>query len=398
MPISPSIPATRVILVRHGRSTYNEQGLYQGASDNSVLTATGHQDAYRTGLALQETPLAAIYTSPLKRTRQTTQAIQAAVRARPPVKIAPCLQEIYLPEWEGLAYRHVRDVMRDRYQCWIDHPDQFQMTAPLSGHPLEHLNQNGVIQSFRKIFPVRQLYQQAQYFWRRILPHHTGETILVVSHGGTIRALIDTALGVPCQHYHKLQQSNCGISMLEFSALNPAHLNIMNDTYHLDEVLPKVKEGKQGLRLILVPAGDVTDIRRLQTQIEPLEIQFCLSNGDRAQIIADQIFCDRPNVLQLQSPRSDAHQCWLQSLQQQNPDHDSLLTGMMIANPQNLQAMVGQLMGADATLPLTLESGCFSVLHFPTSRKAPVLQALNFGQGVKLNQPISSGAYYPCAS
>ncbi|HAA32071.1 MAG TPA: hypothetical protein DCE56_35680, partial [Cyanobacteria bacterium UBA8553] len=32
---------TRVILVRHGQSTYNLLGLYQGSSDESVLTQQG---------------------------------------------------------------------------------------------------------------------------------------------------------------------------------------------------------------------------------------------------------------------------------------------------------------------------------------------------------------------
>lgn len=63
--LRPSTP-TRVILVRHARTTYNEQGRYQGSSDRSVLTAKGHQDAYATGLALKEYSFDAIYTSPLK--------------------------------------------------------------------------------------------------------------------------------------------------------------------------------------------------------------------------------------------------------------------------------------------------------------------------------------------
>ncbi|HEY9710541.1 MAG TPA: histidine phosphatase family protein, partial [Oculatellaceae cyanobacterium] len=44
--------ATRVILVRHGQSTYNLLGLYQGSSDESVLTQQGRQAARLTGAFL----------------------------------------------------------------------------------------------------------------------------------------------------------------------------------------------------------------------------------------------------------------------------------------------------------------------------------------------------------
>ncbi len=70
-----STTSTQVILVRHARTTYNEQGRYQGSSDESVLTEKGYQDAFSTGLALKKYNLDAIYTSPLTRVQQTTEAI-----------------------------------------------------------------------------------------------------------------------------------------------------------------------------------------------------------------------------------------------------------------------------------------------------------------------------------
>lgn len=66
---------TRVILVRHGQSTYNAQKRYQGSCDDSVLTEKGHSDAYRTGVALKTIKLDAVYTSPLRRTQETTAEI-----------------------------------------------------------------------------------------------------------------------------------------------------------------------------------------------------------------------------------------------------------------------------------------------------------------------------------
>ncbi|MEM7761466.1 MAG: histidine phosphatase family protein, partial [Cyanobacteria bacterium P01_A01_bin.40] len=78
-PFSPTAKSTtKVFLVRHGRTTYNDQGRYQGSSDHSVLTDQGHQDAVATGLALQKFDFDAIYTSPLTRVQQTVQSMVSA--------------------------------------------------------------------------------------------------------------------------------------------------------------------------------------------------------------------------------------------------------------------------------------------------------------------------------
>lgn len=56
---------TRVILLRHGQSTYNALGLYQGSSDESVLTEVGRSDARKTGNFLKGLAFDAIYSSSL---------------------------------------------------------------------------------------------------------------------------------------------------------------------------------------------------------------------------------------------------------------------------------------------------------------------------------------------
>ena len=109
---------TKVILVRHARTTYNEQGRYQGSSDRSVLTPKGHQDAYTTGLALKEYNFDAIYTSPLKRVRQTTQEIVSALNSPDiPVYIEPKLTEICMSHWQGLYYQEVKEKFAEAYKC-----------------------------------------------------------------------------------------------------------------------------------------------------------------------------------------------------------------------------------------------------------------------------------------
>jgi probable phosphoglycerate mutase len=70
---------TRVILVRHGESTYNALGLYQGSSDESVLTEAGCHTARQTGAFLRGLAIDAIYTSSLQRAQETAREMLAVM-------------------------------------------------------------------------------------------------------------------------------------------------------------------------------------------------------------------------------------------------------------------------------------------------------------------------------
>lgn len=357
---------TRVILVRHGRSTFNEQGRYQGTSDVSVLTEKGYADAHQTGLALRETTFSAVYTSPLQRTQQTAQAIQAVLRSAVPVMAHPDLKEVDLPAWAGLRYQYVRESLTADYQRWTEYPHEFAMVGP-----------QGVRQ------PVQDLYDQAQRFWQQILPRHAGQTILVVSHGGTIRALLGTALGLPCRYYHALQQSNCGISVLSFpSQNNPAHLEAMNDTSHLGEALPKLKAGRQGLRLLMVPSGgrDLQSVQDLRTLLRSQKLDFCISQSDAAQVLCQAILAEHPQTVQLHTNRTDFHHMWLRTLnnRQMSTQAEEMMTGILVAPPQILQQMLSYIIGATQLLRLPLIGGRVSVVHCPTTQLTPILQSMNF--------------------
>lgn len=375
---TPLTLPTRVILVRHGRSTYNEQGRYQGASDESVLTEKGHQDARQTGLALRGTNLSAVYTSPLQRTQQTTEGIQSVCCPLVPVIAHPDLKEVDLPAWSGLRYQHVRESLTTDYQRWIESPHEFEMVGP---------------QGVRR--PVQDLYDQAQRFWQQILPRHPGQTILVVSHGGTIRALIGTALGLPCSYYHALQQSNCGVSVLSFPGQSrPAHLETMNDTSHLGEVLPKLKAGRQGLRLLLVPTGkrDLQSVQDLHTILHSQQLDFCISQSDASQVLCKAILAEHPRTVQLHTNRTDFHHLWLNTIQGRHTSTHSteIITGVLVAQPQILQQMLSCIIGTHRLLNLPLMDGRVSVIHCPTTQNTPILQSMNFAGPTVLQRSLLS--------
>ena len=261
---------TRVIIVRHGQSSYNTERRIQGRSDASILTEKGCFDSRKVGAALSHLSFAAIYTSPLQRAKQTAEVILSSL---PPdshpslVQTSAQLMEIDLPLWEGMLLQEVREKFSQDYRIWQERPHELRMLVTPGAR--EHL-------------PVPSLYEQARQFWQETLPRHSGETVLLVGHNGINRALISTALGISPARYHSLQQSNCGISVLNFAGGlgQPVQLESLNQTGHLGEILPSLRPNHQGQRILLVRHGE-TDWNR-QTRFQG-RIDVPLNDNGRAQ-------------------------------------------------------------------------------------------------------------------
>jgi probable phosphoglycerate mutase len=254
---------TRVIIVRHGQSTYNTERRIQGRTDVSRLTEKGRSDASKVGKALSNIAFNAIYSSPLQRAKQTADIIYSELASdsgkSAVVQTSEQLLEIDLSLWAEMLSSDVQQKFPEDYRIWHEHPDEFKMLVEDTVGTREH-------------FPVLAVYEQARQFWQEILPHHQGETILIVGHNGINRALISTALGIHPNRYHSIQQSNCCISVLNFSGGlgEPVQLESMNQTQHMGEMLPSLRPGHQGVRLLLVRHGETEWNRqtRFQGQID----------------------------------------------------------------------------------------------------------------------------------
>ncbi|WP_341529067.1 histidine phosphatase family protein [Nostoc sp. UHCC 0302] len=254
---------TRVIIVRHGQSGYNTERRIQGRTDASTLTDKGRNDASKVGKALSNILFNVIYSSPLQRAKHTADIIYNELATYPEQATTPqvsdLLREIDLPLWEGLLTSDVKQKFAEDYRTWHEHPDELRMLIKDAEGTREH-------------FPVLALYKQAQQFWQEILPHHQDKTILIVGHNGINRALISTALDIPPSRYHSIQQSNCGVTILNFSGgLGEAvQLESLNQTQHTGENLPSLRPDHQGVRLLLVRHGETEWNRqtRFQGQID----------------------------------------------------------------------------------------------------------------------------------
>lgn len=234
-------------MVRHGESSFNVEGRVQGHIDTSSLTNKGIADAKRVGEALSGLTFDVMYTSPLQRARQTGQIIWDQLEAPKPAEpqVIENLIEIGLPLWEGMLFSDVQVKYPELYQHWHQAPHDLKMARSED-------------QGTQEIYPVRELYQQAQQVWDELLPTHLGQTILLVGHSGINRALLSTALGLTPDKYQMLQQANCCISILNFpdGTFSEAQLEALNLTSHLGLPLPKPRAGYEALRLLLVRHGE----------------------------------------------------------------------------------------------------------------------------------------------
>lgn len=243
--------STRVIILRHGQSSYNSQGRIQGRSDLSVLTDCGQADAQLTGAAFQGLKFDAAYCSPLQRAHQTATTVLTSLGQQDCLRTDDRLLEIDLPLWETMLNQEVREKYAEQYQAWKKRPHELKMLLPQTDD------------SQQEFYPVLALYQQATSFWQGIIPSHQGKTILIVAHNGINRALISTALGIPAHLYHSIQQSNCGVTVLNFSSGwgDNVQLESLNQTSHLGQRLPTFRPPNRGPRFLLVRHGE-TDWNR----------------------------------------------------------------------------------------------------------------------------------------
>jgi broad specificity phosphatase PhoE len=247
---------TRVILVRHGESSYNAERRVQGHCDLSTLTDKGEAMAAQVATALKELKFDAVYSSPLQRAKRTAELVLEGLPNPPALQTTDDLKEISLPLWEGLLFTEVEAKYPDEFRDWKDQPHRLRMTLP-----------DGT-----DFFPIADLYEQARRFWTTLLSHHAGQTVLVVAHSGINRALIYSAIGLEPEGYQRFHLSNCGISILNFSGDlgQSVQIESMNITSHLGETLPKLRPKHQGPRLLLVRHGETEWNRqgRFQGQID----------------------------------------------------------------------------------------------------------------------------------
>lgn len=254
----------RIVLVRHGLSTFNLEHRIQGRDDLSSLTEEGARQARSTGEALRELPLTAAYSSPLTRARETTTLLLESHGASLVPEFDEDLLEIDLEPWSGLLRSELPHHDPEGDRRWRQAPETLELSRTDGSrfHPLLDL----MAQAER--FAERQLLRHAT----SLAPDSPGaDTVLVVGHNAILRCVLLHLLGVPAHGFRRLRLDNSSISVINLSRSAEGRVQVqiesLNGTSHLGMTLPPAAAGP---RLLLVRHGETDWNRqgRFQGQID----------------------------------------------------------------------------------------------------------------------------------
>ncbi len=367
----PAMSETQVWLLRHGASTFNAQHRCQGSCDEPELTPQGREQACLSAERLSSEGIEAVISSPLRRASDTAWHLLKAMGAQDrkiTFETDARLREIDLYEWEGLPLEEISRRFAEQYRVWRLRPDEFRRQLA-----------NNEVQ-----YPVRNLYYRARLFWNDLLATCAGKSVLLVTHSGTARALIASALGIGTEHFHSFQQSNCGVSRLCFSPdSRQARLELLNDTTHLGKLLPKLKEGRRGTRLLFIPVTDASpaEIRQLAAVLEGVAIDKLLVAGPIALHAAVRIFqrsaesCLTISEHSVERNVSDALQV---------DSSDELCHVAIVGPPLTLRRVLQHQLGFSDSAAESLDMNRLEItsVHHPGNGVPPVLQALNVFESI----------------
>lgn len=196
-----------LILVRHGETDWNTERRWQGQLD-VPLNGKGQWQARRVAQALADRPITRLISSDLQRALVTAESIAAACGR--PVKTDPRLREMGFGAWEGLTYNEIMESDADSYSLWKENPF---LHAPSGAETLDVAG--------RRII----------HAWQEIEREYA-DTVVLVSHGGTLRVLLCHLLGLPPEAFWQLKLYNASISTVQISPAGNTLISL-NDTDHL---------------------------------------------------------------------------------------------------------------------------------------------------------------------
>jgi broad specificity phosphatase PhoE len=160
---------TTLLLARHGETDWNRDGRFQGHAD-TPLNNLGREQAR--ALAEEVADVDVIYSSDLRRAIETAQVV--ADRLGLEVRVDSRLRERSFGGWEGLTRQEIEEAFRDDYERW----------------------RTGESFGAEDAESHEAFAERIEAFLADVLARHPEETVLVITHGGSIRVIQAVASGL----------------------------------------------------------------------------------------------------------------------------------------------------------------------------------------------------------
>ncbi len=202
-----------LVLIRHGVTASTDSGVISGWTPGVHLTDRGREQAGRLAERLAGVPIAAIYSSPLERCRETIGPLASDRGLR--VHVRSDLGEVRYGSWTGKKVSQL-----SRTDLWkVVHAAPSQARFP-GGESLLEVQQR----------TVKGL--------ERIADEDPKRLIAVCSHGDPIRLALAHFSGMHTDLYHRIALDTASVSVVALGDGTPLILRV-NDTGDLSSLVPK---------------------------------------------------------------------------------------------------------------------------------------------------------------
>ncbi len=186
---------TRLVLVRHAEPEETAHGRCYGSLDVG-LSQAGREHAAQLAVELAALDYDAVVASPRTRARETAEPLAAARGLE--VTVADDLREIDFGSFEGRTYAEIEQSEPELFRAWMETPTAVRFPGGESYVDLR-------VRALRALDEVRAAHDSA----------------VVVTHGGVIRAGVAGWLELPDHAIFRLDQSYCGVTIVEWVGETP---------------------------------------------------------------------------------------------------------------------------------------------------------------------------------
>ncbi len=200
----------RILLARHGETSWNAEGRYQGQED-IALSPKGEKQARALGERLRDVAIDRAVCSPLTRAFHTAQ-FALGERRSAMLSVDKGLMEIAHGSWEGKLAAEIQAEDPEKFQAWRDAPDTVTMSG---GESLQDVLDRA---------------------WPALANACDGmgddETLLVVAHDAVNRVMLCRILGLPLAKLWSFRQAPTTLNLLEGPDIDHLDVVRLNDCSH----------------------------------------------------------------------------------------------------------------------------------------------------------------------
>jgi probable phosphoglycerate mutase len=209
MPAAPTL----VLFVRHG-TTPTTGKVLPGRARGLHLAERGREQAQRTAERIAELgKIAAVYSSPLERARETAAPIARLTKNT--TRIERGLIECDFGAWTGQSLRRL--MKKPEWGQVQRSPSTFRFPAGESFVEMQ-TRMVGAVDSIRR--------------------RHPGRTVVCVSHADTIKAAVAHATGTPLDLFQRIVISTCSVTAIMYSDGGPIVLTVNSTGASLRDLRP----------------------------------------------------------------------------------------------------------------------------------------------------------------